>query len=198
MGAGRSRHSSTNWNSLFILVRSPYTKKAQDGGSCYSTVGWRGQSWGVGPACGPGWGEDLGNQPPLLEWGCSPWGKEKKATGSSESHLCGQGSRVKSGQLGQGLGPPLPNYIQVSYPTWSRGDLRALPRLRWSGWVKKSLLFILPMSAAPGPCSLKDATMLQVSPSTVYASRLPTVSLCSFRLRFLPALSVAMILEMHS
>lgn len=62
---------------------------------------------------------------------------------------------------------------------------------------QKSLLFILPMSAVPGPCSLKDAAMLQVSPSTVCASRLPTVSLCSFGLHFLPALSVATILEMH-
>lgn len=40
-----------------------------------------------------------------------------------------KGSRVKSGQLGQGLGPPLP-YIQVSHPTGSYGDLQALPGLK--------------------------------------------------------------------
>lgn len=36
---------------------------------------------------------------------------------------------------GAGAGPPLP-YIQVSHPTWPCGELQALPRLRWSGWVR--------------------------------------------------------------
>lgn len=83
-----------------------------------------------------GMGRGPGKSASTARMGMQPLGEGKKATGSSESHLCGQGSRVKSGQLGQGLGPPLPCYIQVSHPTWSRGDLQALPRLRWSGWIR--------------------------------------------------------------
>lgn len=60
----------------------------------------------------------------------------QKATSSSEYISVVKGAESSLANWGRGwLGPPLP-YIQVSHPTWPCGELQALPRLRWSGWVR--------------------------------------------------------------
>lgn len=183
-------------------MRSPYTKKAQGGGSCYSTVRV-GHGWGVGLPVGRDYGENLGTQPPLLEWGLAA-PRRGHGLGFSESHrqlripcLWSREQSFKSGQLGQGPGFSPTLHSSITAP---RGlvESTGLAQAEVVRMDQKPILCILPVCAGPRliPCSLKAATMLQVSSSMVCPGC--PCSRCSFGLRFLPTPSVAKILEIHS
>lgn len=81
-GGGGAEAAVQTWNCLFILVRSPYTKKVQGRGSCYSTV--EGQSWGVGLPVGGAQGADLGIS--LHCWNGDAAPRGRGGLGFSESH----------------------------------------------------------------------------------------------------------------
>lgn len=89
----------------------------------------------------------------------------QQATGSSEYISVIKGAESSLANWGRGWAPSaLHSSITPHMASWGSPGLAQTEVVRMG---QKSLLFVLPVLAAPGPRSLKDVTMLQVRPSTV-------------------------------
>lgn len=89
----------------------------------------------------------------------------QKATSSSEYISVVKGAESSLANWGRGWAPSaLHSSITPHMALWGTPGLAQAEVVRMG---QKSLLFVLLVSAVPGLHSLKDVTMLQVSPSTV-------------------------------